>query len=218
MISINIDYKIQNVDSKTITDMNHFIKNEFPIAAARNGNLELLKSLKSNGYDISTQLINTAASYGHLHILIWLHQNKFKFDKYTMLNGVCSGNIEVVKWLHSLNIGCEETASLEAARKGYYDILKFMISNGMYIDKWCTVEAIKNGHIECLELLLEKHYYSCVKYHMVTHLSMNMNKLNLDKYPLVLKFFVDNSETLLTFSELDKYVKDYLYLKFINSM
>ena len=105
-----------------------------------------------------------------------------------------------------------------AARKGYYDILKFMISNGMYIDKWCTVEAIKNGHIECLELLLEKHYYSCVKYHMVTHLSMNMNKLNLDKYPLVLKFFVDNSETLLTFSELDKYVKDYLYLKFINSM
>jgi hypothetical protein len=174
--------------------------------------------LKSNGYDISTQVINTAASYGHLHILIWLHQNKCKFDKYTMLNAVCSGNIEVVKWLHSLGIECEETASLEAARKGYYDILKFMIDNSMHIDKWCTVEAIKNGHIECLELLLEKHYYKCVKYHIVTHLSMCINKLNLDQYPLILKFFVDNSETLLTFSELNKYVKEYLYLKFINSM
>lgn len=218
MTTINIDHKIQHVDIKSINDINHFIRNEFPIVATRNGNLQLLTSLKSNGFEISTQIINTAAEYGHLHILIWLHQNKFKFDKYTMLNAVCSGNIEVVKWLHSLGIKCEETASLEAARKGYYDMLKFMIETEMYIDKWCTVETIKNGYIECLELLLEKHYYPCVKYHIVTHLSMNINKLKLDIYPFILKFLVDNSDILLTFSELNKYVKDYLYLQFIKSM
>lgn len=218
MTTIKIDNKIQHVDAKTITDMNYFIKNEFPITAVKNGNLQLLISLKINGYDMSTQIINTAALYGHLHILIWLHQHKCKFDKYTMLNAVCSGNIEVVKWLHSVSVECEETASLEASRKGYYDILKFMIDNSMYIDKWCTVNAIQNGHIDCLELLLEKNFYSCVKFHIVTHLSMHINKLNLDQYPLILKFLVDNSSILLTFNELDKYVKDYLYLNFLNKM
>ena len=105
-------------------------------AAARIGNLEMLKYCFSNGCpcDEENSFIE-AAIEGHLDCL------RFLFDKVKPSRDT------------------EEEAAQQAARKGHIDILKYFVEERKISDDLkfhCVANAARNGQLDCLKYLVEE--------------------------------------------------------------
>ncbi len=159
-------------------------KSLFPeIIASREGNLGLLKNLKSKDVDINaiTNIGYNALIYSALegkeHIVKWLISNGANVniktnDGSTALHwAVYNGYFEVVKQL--INAGCDidvkniygDTALIIASKQNRLQIAQHLVNVGVEItsknkeDSSALMNAVKAGNIEVAEILIDNGSY-----------------------------------------------------------
>ena len=99
--------------------------------AALHGRLECLKYLREEAKAPWDRITAAwAAQNGHLHILVYLVERKYdKYDVYTCAHAAMNGHLDCLKYLR------------ETAKAPW--------------DYWCVQEAHKNKHTECVQYLLD---------------------------------------------------------------
>jgi hypothetical protein len=98
--------------------------------AAREGNLSVLKYLRSIHCSWYRDTCANAAKNGHLDVIQWCHSNGFPWDAKTCHNAAGNGHIDILKWCRQN--GCEWWQSTCEAleSKGYFDVLQWSFENG----------------------------------------------------------------------------------------
>ena len=113
-------------------------------AAARRGNLEMVKYCVANECPIEEWACSNAASEGRLEILKYLHEEA------KALLGYWSANL--------------------AASNGHLHILEYLVERKLdKYDAWACMLAAENGHLDCLKYLRETakapwNYWCCLLY------------------------------------------------------
>jgi hypothetical protein len=113
-------------------------------AAARSGNLDMLKFLRTKHMCMfAHSIVNNAARSGHLHVLEWAKDNDYEFDNEVCIDAVKGGHLEVLQWLRSQEPPCRwgKQTCATAAEYGRFDILKWAIEHGCPYNK---KELLKN--------------------------------------------------------------------------
>ena len=141
-------------------------------AAARRGNLEMLKWLRDSsihGNKVAPWNEGTcdrAAQNGHLEVLKWLRSEDCPWGKGTCGGAAFGGHLEILKWARGYRE--DQTKSLDicpwnltvccyAAEHGYVEILKWAIENDAYWNKReCLRLAKRGGHSEIYKMIAEK--------------------------------------------------------------
>ena len=134
-------------------------------AAARNGILEDVKSLKTTAATLLTEdaanefasaasAASAAASNGHLDCVKYLHFNGARCNYDTAMSTAEGGNLDCLQFLHES--GCEMEGSCwnHAARCGHLDVLQYLHANGcafngLNVDP--ATHAAANGQLACLQ-------------------------------------------------------------------
>jgi hypothetical protein len=143
--------------------------------AARNGHLECLKTLYSQGVQWHPETSYFAGIFGHLDCLKYAHENGCPWDEYTIPHIAGSGHLECLKYAHSLGYGWHPDTTAYAARNGYLECLLYCLENNCPISsqtlsKLYTSQTDKNLSTN---LLLRK---------VLLHPRLQ-NKINIRKYP-----------------------------------
>ena len=95
--------------------------------AARDGNLEALKQIRTNGGKWTSNAADWAAMNGHLETLQWIRANGGE-------------------WTYS--------AANSAAKNGHLETLQWIRANGGEWTRWAANGAAWNGHLETLRWIL----------------------------------------------------------------
>ncbi len=123
------------------------------IYAIENGHLHILKWAKETGSRLIISICANAASYGQLEILKWARKNGHNWGRNICRNAAQNGHLHVLKW--AVENGCSwnyETCAA-AASNGNIEILTWAINNGLKLSKYACSEAAKYGQLECLKWL-----------------------------------------------------------------
>jgi hypothetical protein len=98
--------------------------------AAREGNLTVLKYLRSihSPWDGST--CSTAAKNGHLDVIQWCHENGCPWQRSTCALAAKNGHLDVIKWCRQNGCPRNENTCASAAENGHLDIIKWCRQNG----------------------------------------------------------------------------------------
>ena len=125
--------------------------------AAANGHLEILKWLRSEGCPWDARACTTAAEMGDLEILKWLRSEGCPWTEYACTYAAACGHLEVLKWLRSEGCPWDADACRYAARRGHLEILKWLRSEGCPWDEYevCWVAA-EVGHLSVLKHLMSE--------------------------------------------------------------
>lgn len=125
-------------------------------SAARHGNLETLKYLRSLGCVCNDVTFKTAIRYGHLEIVEYLanyFNPSIQICEDTVMLG---GNLKVVKFLleNSYRLGNSKSKTCKCAiRMGKLEILKYLLSHGYYLPGGMCNYAVKSEQLEILKYL-----------------------------------------------------------------
>ena len=135
-------------------------------AAARKGELPMIKYMEQKGYNIFMAL-RLASFYGHLNIVKYLVEKGandiLKND--ALITASEKGNLDVVKYLvkHGADIHAkEDQALINASYKGHLDVVKYLVENGANVHargNYPLVLAKEARHskvVEYLENLIRK--------------------------------------------------------------
>jgi hypothetical protein len=98
--------------------------------AAREGNLSVLKYLRSLGCAWDNETCSNAAINGHLDVVKWCHENGWPWDKYTCAHAAENGHLDVIKWCRENGFPWDALTCYYAAENGHIDILKWCRQNG----------------------------------------------------------------------------------------
>jgi hypothetical protein len=90
-------------------------------AAARNGDLEALKALRTENFPWDTLTCEFAAKGGHLEVLKWARENDCPWDEDTCADAAQRGHLEVLKWARENGCPWTERAREIAAELGYVE-------------------------------------------------------------------------------------------------
>ena len=99
-------------------------------SAARQGHMETLKWLRSEGCPWKASVCMGAARNGHFEVLKWLRSEGCPWDEWACRYAAEEGRWEVLKWLRSEGCPCEEKACSGAATYGHLQVLKWLRSEG----------------------------------------------------------------------------------------
>jgi ankyrin repeat protein len=157
------------------------------ILAARNGNLENMKWLKSIDYDanmVHRDTFDAAASNGNLENMKWLKSIGCPFGHFTLPNAAINGNLENMKWLvkeiSSLADMNYKSMILEAAYNGNLENMKWLVERGCTLDSKVLYWAAENGNLENIKWLISK---GC-KFHDITFVASRSGNLDTMKWML----------------------------------
>ena len=132
---------------------------EGPInAAARQGNLEMVKYCVANECPIDEDACAFAAFNGHLECLKYLREEvKAPWDSRTASWAAKNGHLHILEYLVERKYDkYGETACLWAAKKGHLDCLKYLHETAKAPwNYWAVREAHENNQTECLRYLLD---------------------------------------------------------------
>jgi hypothetical protein len=128
------------------------------IAAASQGNLEMVKYCVANECPIDESACAHAAENGHLEILKYLREEaKAPWEEYTAIWAAENGHLHILEYLVERKYDeYDEGACTWAAKNGHLDCLKYLHETAKA--PWNSVavrEAHKNNHPECLQYLLD---------------------------------------------------------------
>jgi hypothetical protein len=119
--------------------------------AAREGNLTVLKYLRSIQCPWSNWTCAYAAYYGHLDVIQWCHKNGCEWDEYTCANAAKNGHLDVIQWCRQNGCPWDIRTCAYAAKNGHLDVIKWCRQNGCPWDRDTCLEAAKNGHLHVLQ-------------------------------------------------------------------
>jgi len=129
-------------------------------AAAKIGNLELLKFLNNKGCPWSNNTFNCSIYSGNLKCVQYLDNDNFPWNS-TAYNASCeTSNFEILKYLVSTSYNdlsrpwFNSSIFKSAARSGNVKILKFLKNKGCPWDIDATSEAFTYGNNKALEWLI----------------------------------------------------------------
>ena len=129
-------------------------------AAARQGNLEMVKYCVANQCPIITGACASAAESGHLEVLKYLREEvKAPWDFRTAAWAAENGHLHILEYLVERKYDQFSTyACKNAANSGQLDCLKYLHETAKAPwDSWAVQRAHENGEDECLQYLLDKH-------------------------------------------------------------
>jgi len=144
--------------------------NELTInAAARQGNLEMVKYCVANQCPFDEGACRSAAANGHLDCLKYLHEDvKAPWDCETAYWAARNGHLHILEYLVEREYDeFDEYACASAAEYGHLECLKYLHEDVKAPWDWETAsEAAGNGHLHILEYLVEREYdefdeYAC---------------------------------------------------------
>jgi len=126
-------------------------------AAARQGNMEMVKYCVANECPIGTMACECAAENGHLEVLKYLREEaKVPWDSSTASRAALNGHLHILEYLveREFDKYCEWMC-LNAAEKGHLDCLKYLHETAKA--PWGSLAvyyAHKNNHPDCVQYLL----------------------------------------------------------------
>ena len=129
-------------------------------AAARGGNLEVLKHVLSLGCPWIERVCMIAAENGNLEVLKWAVRNGYPRYASEMCPAAAScqrPNMELYQWLFDQGCPFVEAESFKIAGKvGNFEFIQFAQSKGsteydQLLNKWMIQGAIRTGRVEALE-------------------------------------------------------------------
>lgn len=134
--------------------------------AARDGDLEMVKSLHKQGANIhyhNDSPMMCAASNGHVKVVKYLHfvgsDTHFDNDQ-ALRRAACGGHLKVVKFLvaHGAFIGAAQHGAIRsAAGNGHPDVVHFLFMNGADVhamNDYALRTAAANGHLSVVVYLV----------------------------------------------------------------
>ncbi len=128
------------------------------IAAASQGNLEMVKYCVANECPIDESACAAAAIGGHLEVLKYLREEaKVPWDRHTANWAALTGHLHILEYLveRKYDKYCEWACML-AARNGHLDCLKYLHETAKSPwDEKAVREAHKNNQPECVQYLLD---------------------------------------------------------------
>lgn len=151
------------VDYLMETD-NHIFESMSLVHASQNGNLKIIKILRSYGYSwainptyfgVDTYVISEAVRYGHTEIVKWMFNEGCPFDYRTFREAAGNGDIDMMAWLKENNCPFNNDASVFASAYSKLDSLKWLHSNGFPWDIRTSFSAAFNGDKKILEFLID---------------------------------------------------------------
>ena len=120
-------------------------------SAAQNGHLEVLKWARENGCDWNSSTCAWAAENGHLEILKWARENGCNWNSSTCSNAAENGHLEVLKWARENGCKWDSNTCSWAAQNGHLEVLKWARENGCKWNSSTSSFAALNGHLEVLK-------------------------------------------------------------------
>ena len=129
-------------------------ENEVFNTASQGGHLEVLKWLRSVGFQWNERICAFAAMGGHLEELKWLRANGCPWDEETCefaATGGTGGHLEVLQWARANGCQWGTSTCVFAAMRGHLDVLQWARANGCpWISLTCTAAA-EGGHLEVMQ-------------------------------------------------------------------
>jgi hypothetical protein len=128
------------------------------LAAAGQGNLEMVKYCVANECPIDVSACADAAKNGHLEVLKYLREEaKAPWDWETASWAAFNGHLHVLEYLVERKYDkYSEGACQWAAKFGHFDCLKYLHETAKAPwSSWAVRYAHENNHPECLQYLLD---------------------------------------------------------------
>ena len=123
-------------------------------AAARNGDLEMLKAQRADDCPWDARTCAYAAAGGHLAMVKWTWPN-FDHDcplcKWTCSYAAEGSHLETLKWAREQGCPWDDRTCTYAAYRGHLEMLKWAREKGCPWDEWTCAFAAKGGHLEVLK-------------------------------------------------------------------
>ena len=127
-------------------------------AAARQGNLEMVKYCIANECPIDEMACEYAASEGHLEVLKYLREEvEAPWDLRTATFAAKYGHLHILDYLVERKYDqFDVSACVLAAKEGHVDCLKYLHETAKAPwNYWCVYHAHKHNQTECLQYLLD---------------------------------------------------------------
>ena len=127
-------------------------------AAARQGNLEMVKYCVANECHIESEACAFAALKGHLEVLKYLREEaEAPWDWYTATWAAQNGHLHILEYLVERKYDkYDEYVCVNTAKYGHLDCLKFLHETAKAPwDYRAVQDAHKNNHTECVQYLLD---------------------------------------------------------------
>jgi hypothetical protein len=127
-------------------------------AAARQGNLEMIKYCVANECPITEWTCACAALHGQLECLKYLHEEvKAPWNSFTASNAAIYGHLHILEYLIERKYDrFNERACENAAKYGHLDCLKLLRKTAKATwDSAAVQYAHEKNHVECLQYLLD---------------------------------------------------------------
>jgi hypothetical protein len=127
-------------------------------AAARQGNLKMVKYCVANECPMNERACAFAAEYGQLECLKYLHEEvKARWDSWTATRAAKNGHLHILEYLVERKYDkYAERACWHAASYGHLDCLKYLHETAKAPWDYCAVrDAHEKNHPECLQYLLD---------------------------------------------------------------
>lgn len=117
----------------------------------KEGDIECIKFLCENGYNITDELINSVIYSGNKENIQYCLDMKVPFSKQTCSDAAYVNDLPTLMKLHELGCPWDVETCLNAVYVGSIDCLKYAHTNGCPWNKNVCSAAIECGQYECLE-------------------------------------------------------------------
>lgn len=122
--------------------------------AAKNGSINVLKFLRTNGFSCDSRVTSLAAEFGHLNILQYAHENSCPWKPDVCYKAASTGHFEVLQYAYAHGCPWDAWTCIAAAENGHLDILKWAKYNGCPWDSFVAEKAAKGGHLHIVQWCL----------------------------------------------------------------